>query len=152
MKVKTIPRRKRRGLTIHPGLSPAEKREMNDLSHRILRMCGELWNALDCCDTAVRDTASSGIAYLVQVAYDCQGVELDLKDEAFHGFIANSTAEWFRRRGFAEWFCSGAASLFTTTRPRTLDGFSTFHRRSKAKRSGAKRTKAKPVVHNAERS
>ena len=143
------PRRKRRRLATSAGLTPAEKREMRDLSQTILRMSRELWDAVDLCDTAVRDTASYGIAYLLHVAFDCQAIELGLDDVAFHAFIANSTAEWFRQRGCAEWFCSGAARLFTTTRPRTLTQ-SMPHRYVKTNTKKRKRKPKKPKVGGGE--
>ena len=68
----------------------------------------------------VRDGICTGLAYLVHAAYDCEACALGMHDEAFHSFISSATANWFRDRGFAEWFCSAAASQFSTSRPRIL--------------------------------
>jgi len=99
----------------------AFKREMERVAQGILIFCDHLWRGdASGLDTSPRDTLADGIAYLLYVAYDCQACGLGLHDEAFRGFIGNSVAEWFRSRGFAEWYCEGAANLFHTTRPRIL--------------------------------
>ena len=69
-------------------------------------------------DSAVRDLLYMGLAYLLHVAYDNQAIALQLDGDAFHSFISGKTAQWFRDRGFADWFCSAAASGFNTSRPR----------------------------------
>jgi hypothetical protein len=71
-------------------------------------------------DTAVRDTVCTGLAYLVHSAFDSQASSLCLQGPAFSSFIDNATAEWFRERDFAEWFCVGAGNLFHSSRPRSL--------------------------------
>ena len=93
---------------------------MEALSQRILATCRELFKDCTLIDSAPRDVASYGIAQLLHVAYDCQACALGLQDEAFWAFVENSTAEWFRTRGFAEWYCQGAGNLFNMSRPRIL--------------------------------
>jgi hypothetical protein len=71
-------------------------------------------------DTAISDVTLDGLARLLHVAYDCQACSLGLDGAAFSSFAGNCTAEWFRERGCAEWYCTGSATLFTTSRPRVL--------------------------------
>lgn len=85
-----------------------------------LARCDELWHGSALLDTAVRDSVSPGIAYLLHSAYDSQACSLGLDGAAFHSFVEGAMAEWFRERGYAEWFCHGAAALFHSSRPRTL--------------------------------
>ena len=77
-------------------------------------------NQTDLLETAVRSEISTGLAYLVRAAYDCKAATMHLDMAASFAFIETSTAEWFRWRGFAEWFCQAAAAGFNTSRPRTL--------------------------------
>lgn len=72
-------------------------------------------------DTAVRDSAAQGLAYIVNAAYDCRASGMDFAGtQEWLTFIEASTAQWFRDRGFVEWFCGAAANLFRTTPPRLL--------------------------------
>ncbi len=86
----------------------------------MLRRCDEIFDESALLDTAVRDTVSEGLAFMLHSAYDSQACSLGLDGAAFHSFIEGATAEWFRERGYAEWFCHGAAALFSTSRPRTI--------------------------------
>lgn len=87
----------------------------------ILADCARIWRAANGLDTAVRDDVAQGLTHLVRSAYDSLASNMNIKDTtAWTAFIDNSTAEWFRQRGFAEWFCAGAATGFRTSRPRTL--------------------------------
>ncbi len=86
----------------------------------VLQRCDELFGACSLLDTAVRDSVSNGLAYLLHSAYDSQACSLGLDGPAFHAFVEGATAEWFRERGYAEWFCHGAAALFNSSRPRTI--------------------------------
>ena len=90
------------------------------LARYLLAECDQIFDSVASLDTAVRDIASDGIARLLHVAYDTQACSLGLEAEANWAFIESSTAEWFRTRGYAEWYCQGAAMLFHTSRPRTL--------------------------------
>ena len=90
-------------------------------SQRLLQMADEMWRLADDFDTAVRDDVSTGLAYIVHSAYDCEAQNLkNPSTESWMAYIDNATAEWFRHRGFAEWYCLAAASLFHTSRPRIL--------------------------------
>lgn len=103
--------------------SPSFVRDMNRTADNILEYCDQLWRSDAAIpDTAVRDVIADGIARLLYAAYDCKGCALGLNDEAFHGFISSSVGSWFRTRGFAEWYCEGAGTLFNNTRPRILSG------------------------------
>ncbi len=63
-------------------------------------------------DTAVRDVVYEGIARIVYAAYDTKGCAECISDFDFAGYIEQRTYEWFRERGFVEWFCVGASTLF----------------------------------------
>lgn len=87
----------------------------------LLAHAESIWEQAQNYDTAVRDSISDGLAYIVNAAYDCQANAMEFTDtEAWLLFIESSTAAWFRKRGFVEWFCGAAASLFRTTPPRAL--------------------------------
>jgi hypothetical protein len=88
---------------------------------KLLAQAGAIWSESDLLDTAVRDDISTGLAHLVHAAYDSIANSMNIPDAtAWMSFIDNATAEWFRERGFAEWFCLAAACSFNTSRPRTL--------------------------------
>ncbi len=102
-------------------MTAAEKKRWNNAAENMLSHCRDIWEESSGFDTAVRDSVASGLAYLVHAAFDCRSIALDFQDfESGNAFIDNSTAEWFRERGFVEWFAAGAASLFNTTPPRRL--------------------------------
>ncbi len=63
-------------------------------------------------DTAVRDVVHEGLARIVYAAYDTKGCAESVSDFDFAGYIEQRTYEWFRERGFVEWFCVGASTLF----------------------------------------
>ena len=87
----------------------------------LLDRCQDIWHAADLLDTAVRDDIAQGLAYLVHSAYDsiATGMAID-NTEGWISFINYATADWFRVRGFAEWFCLAAGQCFHSSRPRTL--------------------------------
>jgi len=129
------PGEKRRSLRrIHVRtLSTAEKKRWNNAADKMLSHCREVYELSSGFDTTVRDSVASGLAYLVHAAFDCRSIALDFKDfESSNAFIDNSTAEWFRERGYVEWFSAGAASLFNTTPPRRLADRSPFVVRKRA--------------------
>jgi len=108
-----------------PKFDPAKYKtgrlhRLDEVAKFLLYDCDRLWEMCQGLDTAVADVSLDGIARLLHVAYDCQACSLGLDGAAFSAFIGNSTAEWFRERGCAEWFCIGSATLFTTSRPRVL--------------------------------
>jgi hypothetical protein len=105
----------------------------------LLQDCDRLWDMSRNFDTAVGDTMLGGIARLLYVAYDSQACSLELDGAAFSAFISGSTAEWFRERGCAEWYCIGAGNLFHTSRPRTLAESMLFIKR---RRSPGKKKRA----------
>ena len=61
------------------------------------------------------------LARIVQAGNDCVASNLELTTDQWMSFIDNATADWFRSRGYAEWFCLGAASGFNKSRPQSLD-------------------------------
>ena len=103
-------------------ITPAEKARWNKAADAMLKHCEDAWSlAHGGFDTAVADTVAEGLAHLLNAAYDCRAIALDFQDfESRNSFIDGSIAEWFRVRGFAEWFCLAAASGFRTSRPRVL--------------------------------
>jgi hypothetical protein len=114
-------KRKTRRVRAIRAMSTAEKARWNKAADAMLKQIDEAWAIADGFDTAVRDTVAEGLAHLLNAAYDCRAIALDFKDfESRNSFIDGSIAEWFRVRGFAEWFCLAAASGFRTSRPRVL--------------------------------
>jgi hypothetical protein len=106
----------------HRKLSEAEKNRWNSAAQKLLDHCDEIFRLSRGFDTAVSDSVANGLAPLVHAAFDCRAIALDFKDlESSSSFITNSTAEWFRSRGFVEWFAAGAAMLFNTTPPRRFE-------------------------------
>lgn len=102
--------------------SPSFKRNMQRTADGIFNYCCELWRGDGSnLDSSVQGVLSNGIAKLLHVAFDCQACALGLQGEAFSGFIDSSVAEWFRSRGFAEWYCQGAGCLFNNSRPRIME-------------------------------
>lgn len=100
--------------------SPSFVRDMEKIAARTLETCEMLFREYDSLDTAVRDISHDAIARLLHIAYDCRSCALGLNDAEFSSFIDNSVAEWLRQRGFAEWYCQGAGTLFNRSRPRIL--------------------------------
>ena len=116
---------------------PSFSKALDKTSRELLQTADRVFALSDNLDTAVRDTIADGLARLVNSAYDCQAMNLNLDGDAFLAFISSSTAEWFRSRGFAEWYCLGAGSLFHTSRPRIRSELVHIVRRHKAKRKAA---------------
>ena len=96
-------------------------KKMADLGKWLLQIAEEIRVKASGLDTSVRDSVSEGLAYIVQAGNDCTAQNLDLTTDQWMSFIDNATADWFRSRGYAEWFCLAAASSFRKSRPRTLD-------------------------------
>jgi len=113
-----------KGPFIHRSTKPIK--ELANFADITLQACTEIFDAADRLDTAVRATVSTGLAYLLHSAYDSQAVNLGLEGLAFSAFPDSCTAEWFRNRGFAEWFCIGAGNLFHSSPPRVLNPFLVF--------------------------
>ena len=114
-------RRRRVSPFVHRPMSTSEKKRLNAAAEKMLSHARDVYELSRGFDTAVRDSVASGLAYLVHAAFDCRSIALDFKDfESDNAFTDNSTAEWFRERGYVEWFSAGAASLFNTTPPRRL--------------------------------
>jgi hypothetical protein len=95
----------------------------------LLEKCGSL-------DTAMRDTLADGLARIVYVAYDTeasnQRTSGDYEQQARQ--IEENVSSWFRARGFAEWYCLGAAHCFSRVPPRTraeMDALLGFRRKRK---------------------
>lgn len=111
------------------------------LGERYLKIAEELWREADTLDTAVRDTVAKGLADIVYAAYDCIASSLDLSTDAWSAYIDHATGEWFRARGFAEWFCVGASTGFRTSRPRVLSTQAIPLKRAKNTRKPTRKAK-----------
>jgi hypothetical protein len=83
-----------------------------ELAEEIFKECGGL-------DTAMRDISHDGLARLIYVAYDTIACNQNWPPEQAQQFIEQSTAEWFRSRGFVEWYCIGASHCFSRIPPRS---------------------------------
>lgn len=94
---------------------------MQDRGKALLDLAYELWQKADSLDTAVRDEIAEGVARIVRAGYDClaSNIPYHTTDE-WMAYVDHATAEWFRDRGFAEWFCIAAARGFNSSRPRIL--------------------------------
>lgn len=99
---------------------PRINKTMDKVGRSLLDHAEEIFHLASGLDTAVRDDVSQGLAYIVAAGYDSLASNLNLPTEGWMSWIDMSTADWFRRRGFAEWFCVGAAAGFRKSRPRTL--------------------------------
>lgn len=112
-------KRKRRGGHTPPvfkfrfseALAKSAERQF-ELAEAIFTECGGL-------DTAMRDVSHDGLARLIYVAYDTVACNQNLPAEQQQAFIEHSTAEWFRSRGFVEWYCIGASHCFSRIPPRS---------------------------------
>jgi hypothetical protein len=94
---------------------------LNDCGRSLLEHAEELWLKADGLDTAVRDEVAEGIARIVRAGYDCLASNIPYHTtDAWMAYIDHATAQWFRDRGFAEWFCIAASCGFNSSRPRIL--------------------------------
>lgn len=113
-------KRKRRSI-FRREHTPAERRRWNEEADALLAHAQAIFDMSANWDTGVRDSVGEGLAYIVHAAYDCRASGMEFANtEEWMIFIDHATAEWFRARGFVEWFCVAAASLFRTTPPRHL--------------------------------
>ena len=112
---------KRLGFVNYRRPNPRENARMKKLGADLLAEAARIFDASADLDTAVRDEIAQGLGYLVHSAYDSIACGMNIADTtSWMAFIDNATAEWFRQRGFAEWFCLAAATGFRSSRPRTL--------------------------------
>lgn len=109
MKAKRI---RRRAVTHR---APKFNKRMDDLGKAMLAEAEQLFKDSDNLDTAVREVVHDGLAYIVHAAYDTLACANCVSDVDFGAYIQAKTYEWFRERGFVEWFCVGASTLFQTT-------------------------------------
>lgn len=128
------PRRRYRAITHR---KPRFNHALDKRGKRLLQMAEELWKQADGLDTAVRDNIAEGLGRIVMAGYDCLASNLSLDTDEWMSFIDNSTADWFRNRGFAEWFCIAAANGFNKSRPRVLSEVITFRKPARRKRRAA---------------
>ena len=103
---------------------PQPIKALDRYAETTLRVCAEQWDAASGLDTAVRDNVATGLAYLVWAAYDSIACSKNIGfsgDDyaAANAFTDGATAQWFRDRGFAEWYCIACGNLFHNQRPRT---------------------------------
>jgi hypothetical protein len=106
-------------------------KQMADIGRFLLDSSEEVWRKAQSLDTAVRDDIAEGLAHVVHAGYDCLASNHDLTTEGWMSFIDNATADWFRDKGFAEWFALAAANGFRCSRPRILSERIVKVRRSK---------------------
>ena len=99
---------------------PTFNKTMDKAGKAILQHAEDLWKLSSGLDTAVREDMATGLAHIVAAGYDTIASNLDLPTEGWMSYIDGATADWFRKRGFAEWFCVGAGAGFRKSRPRTL--------------------------------
>lgn len=96
-------------------------KKLDDTGKYLLTVADEILRRSSNLDTAVRDSIAHGLAYIVHAGNDCTASNMkQLTTDQWMSSIDLWTADWFRSRGFAEWFCLGAACLFNKSRPRTL--------------------------------
>ena len=110
---KVAPRRRRIRRRERPSI------KVKELSKRLLDQAEDIFQHTQGLDTAVRDSVANGLAYIVHAAYDCAADSITFPDtKSWMAFIDGAVAEWFRDKGFAEWYCAAAANLFNCSRPR----------------------------------
>lgn len=120
------------------AMSSGTKRAWNKAADELLQKADEMWSLSADLDTAVRDSMAQGLAYIVNCAFDCRALAMEFQDlESWNAFIDNSTAQWFKNRGFVDWFCGAAASLFHTTPPRNLADVKIIRRKARRVRRAA---------------
>jgi sarcosine oxidase delta subunit len=110
---------------------PYFSKELAELQADLLATAERLWKKSSGCDTAVRDTVADGLARLVYVAYDCEGVNKGLglsADDSFDAHREWSTEKWFKDHGCADWYAKGAATLFHTMRLPSFQFIQVSHR------------------------
>ena len=100
----TIKRRRRRKVVpMRRPVSRAERRRWNAAADKLLERTEEMFELSGDFDTAVRDSVSTGLAYIVNAAYDCRACGMDFSNtEKWLTFIESATGEWFRKHGFVE--------------------------------------------------
>jgi ribosomal protein L32E len=116
---------------------------LNDCGTSLLEMADSTWRKADGLDTAVRDEIAEGIARIVRAGYDCLASNIPYHTiDSWMAYIDHATAEWFRIRGFAEWFCIAAAQGFNSSLPLDLEqGAINFARSMPKRKRKALRTK-----------
>lgn len=98
---------------------PKVNKGLDLLGQDLLAEAQSLFERTTDLDTAVREVVHDGLAYIVHAAYDTLACANCVSDLDFGTYIQTKTYEWFRDRGFVEWFCVGASTLFQTT-PRSF--------------------------------
>jgi hypothetical protein len=116
---------------------------LNERGQLLLRLAQATWDAADGLDTAVRDEIAQGVALIVRAGYDCLASNMDIPVDAWMNFIDHSTAEWFRNRDFAEWFCIGAARGLNSSRPRNLSDVIVSRKPARQKRRAASKKESR---------
>jgi hypothetical protein len=108
---------------------------LNDCGRTLLEHAEEIWRKAAGLDTAVRDEIAEGVARIVRAGYDCLATNIPYHTtDEWMAYIDHATAEWFRERGFAEWFCIAASQGFNSSRPRILSERMVTVRRTRSKR------------------
>jgi len=99
--------------------APKPNAKMKTLATAMLFEAEKLFEMASGLDTVVRDEVSEGLAFVVYAAFDTLAIAECVSDFDHVDFIQHKTYEWFREKGFVEWFCAGASTLFRTT-PRSF--------------------------------
>jgi hypothetical protein len=100
-------------------------KEIQKAADELLRLADAIFEICGGLDTAMRDLSHDGLARIVYVAFDTQSQNVNWEGRGERRYddqqewIQKSTAEWFRKREFAEWYCLGAGHCFDRVPPRT---------------------------------
>lgn len=108
MPAKTTKRR-RRVITVRK-FRPSK--ELERIAANYLELAQQIFESSAPLDTAMRECASDGIARVVYVAYDTMESNRQIPE----GTIEQHVRQWFSSRGFADWYCDGAACGFVRMR------------------------------------
>jgi hypothetical protein len=129
MKATAIPRRvrlrgRKRTFTPRPYRFRFSK-EIEKAAAKLLGLADAIFETCGGLDTAMRDLSHDGLARIVYIAFDTQSQNVNWEGRGERRYddqqewIEKSTAEWFRKREFAEWYCLGAGHCFDRVPPRT---------------------------------
>lgn len=106
---------KRRMRSVSKIRQPRVDPKLDSVAQELLDRAESLWQTARGLDTAVGDIMAEGIARIVHCAYDTRAIAQCISDFDHVNYIQAKTYEWFRERGFVEWFCAGASTLFMTS-------------------------------------
>ena len=102
---------------ISTRLKPRPNAKLNEHALAMLDRAEWLLVSAKNLDTAPRDVVAEGLAYIVYAAFDTLAIAECISNSDLTAYIHQRTYMWFRNRGFLEWFCAGASTLFRTSDP-----------------------------------